>query len=112
MLTARSKLPKYTGTVWRGVKGVDLRAQYPKDKEGWWWAFSSTTMQLQTLSNDQFLGISGVRTVFMIEIVNGVDLQRYSAFQASEAEVLLYPGTKLKVVGSMEMGHTTSSRCI
>ena len=106
MLTARSKLPKYTGSVWRGVKGVDLRAQYPKDKEVWWWAFSSTTKQLQTLTNPQFLGTSGVRTVFMIEIVHGVDLQRYSAFQgaASEAEVLLYPGTKLLVVGSMEMG--------
>ena len=36
--------------------------------------------------------------------MNGVDLQRYSAFQVSEAEVLLYPGTKFKVVGSMEMG--------
>ena len=106
MLTARSKLPKYNGPVWRGVKGVDLRAQYPKDKEVWWWAFSSTTKQLQTLTNPQFLGTSGVRTVFLIEIVHGVDLQRYSAFQgvASEAEVLLYPGTKLKVVGSMEMG--------
>jgi hypothetical protein len=106
MLTARSKLPKYTGSVWRGVKGVDLRAQYPKDKEVWWWAFSSTTKQLQTLTNPMFLGTSGVRTVFMIEIVHGVDLQRYSAFQgvASEAEVLLYPGTKLKVVDAMEMG--------
>jgi len=106
MLTARSKLPKYNSPVWRGVKGVDLRAQYPKDKEVWWWAFSSTTKQLHTLTNPMFLGTSGVRTVFMIEIVHGVDLQRYSAFQgvASEAEVLLYPGTKLKVVGAMEMG--------
>jgi hypothetical protein len=106
MLTARSKLPKYTGSVWRGVKGVDLRAQYPKDKEVWWWAFSSTTKQLHTLTNPMFLGTSGVRTVFMIEIVHGVDVQRYSAFQgvASEAEVLLYPGTKFKVVDAMEMG--------
>ena len=106
MLTARSKLPKYTGSVWRGVKGVDLRAKYPKDKEVWWWAFSSTTKQLQTLTNPMFLGTSGVRTVFMIEIVHGVDLQRYSAFQgvASEKEVLLYPGTKFMVVDAMEMG--------
>ena len=76
------------------------------DKEVWWWAFSSTTKQLHTLTNPMFLGTSGVRTVFMIEIVHGVDLQRYSAFQgeASEAEVLIYPGTMLKVVGAMEMG--------
>ena len=32
MLDARAKLPKYSGTVWRGVKGVDLRAKYPKGK--------------------------------------------------------------------------------
>jgi len=103
MLTARSKLPKYTGSVWRGVKDVDLRDKYPKDKEVWWWAFSSTTKQLHMLTNTKFLGTSGVRTVFMIEIVNGVDLQRYSAFQ-DEAEVLLYPGTKFKVVDAMDMG--------
>ena len=106
MLTARSKLPKYTGSVWRGVKDVDHRADYPKGKELYWWAFSSTTKELSTLQNPTFLGISGVRTVFMIEILHGVDLQRYSAFQgvASEKEVLLYPGTKFKVVDAMEMG--------
>ena len=106
MLTARSKLPKYTGSVWRGVKDRDLRASYPKGKEFYWWAFTSTTKELSTLQNPRFLGISGVRTLFMIEILHGVDLQRYSAFQgvASEKEVLLYPGTKFKVVDAMEMG--------
>ena len=36
----------------------------------------------------------------------GVDIVRYSIYQqdASEAEVLLYPGIKLKVVDSMDMG--------
>ena len=106
MLTARSKLPKYTGSVWRGVKNFDLRASYPKGKEFYWWVFSSTTKELSTLQNPRFLGISGVRTLFMIEILHGVDLERYSAFQgvASEKEVLLYPGTKFKVVDAMEMG--------
>ena len=28
LLTARCKLPKHVGTVWRGIKGVDLRSQY------------------------------------------------------------------------------------
>ena len=40
LLTGRAKLPKFKGTVWRGVK-VDLRTKYPKDKEFYWWAFSS-----------------------------------------------------------------------
>jgi len=106
MLSARQKLPRYVGVVWRGVRGVDLREKYPTDTELYWWAFSSTTKQLETLTNPQFLGKDGVRTVFMIEVQTGVDIERFSALQgqASEAEVLLYPGTKLQVIGSMEMG--------
>ena len=52
---------------------------------------------MSVLLNPTFLGQSGVRTVFLIEIASAVDIQRYSAFQgtASEAEVLIFPGTKL-----------------
>lgn len=107
LLDARAKLPKHVGSVWRGVKGVDLRSSFPVGKELWWWAFSSTTKQLSTLQNDLFLGKSGVRTVFMIEALSGVDIVRYSIFdgEASEAEVLLFPGTKLLVVDTMDMGN-------
>ena len=47
-----------------------------------------------------------VRTVFNIQVKRGVDIVRYSIFQgeANEAEVLIYPGTKLRVVDSMDMG--------
>ena len=75
------------GAVWRGVAGVDLRSKYPDGKKIAWWAFSSTTKKLDTLLNPDFLGQSGVRTVFMIEIKSGVDIIRYSAFDDAEAEV-------------------------
>ena len=106
MIDARRKLPRYVGVVWRGVKGVDLRANYKQGSEVYWWAFSSTTKELSTLQNPQFLGTSGVRTVFNIQVKRGVDIVRYSIFQGedSEAEVLIYPGTKLRVVDSMDMG--------
>jgi len=106
LLIARQKLPKFVGTVWRGVK-ADLRAMYPKGKELYWWAFSSTTKELSTLTNPMFLGKDGVRTIFNIQIRSGVDIMRYSVYQGteSEAEVLLFPGTKLKVVDAMDMGH-------
>jgi len=106
LMEARAKLPKFKGTVWRGIKGVDLRAAYPKGKELYWWAFSSTTKELSTLTNPMFLGKKGVRTVFNIQVLSGVDIMRYSVYQggASEAEVLLFPGTKLKVVDAMDMG--------
>ena len=66
---------------------------------------------MSVLLNPTFLGQSGVRTVFLIEIASAVDIQRYSAFQgtASEAEVLIFPGTKLVVVDSMDMGNTQQS---
>ena len=43
----------------------------------------------------------------MIEALTGVDIERYSAFPGdeAEAEVLLFPGTKLLVVGAMDMGN-------
>ena len=83
-----------------------LRANYKKGSEVYWWAFSSTTKELSTLQNPQFLGTSGVRTVFNIHVKRGVDIVRYTIFQgeANEAEVLIYPGTKLRVVDSMDMG--------
>ena len=41
-----------------------------------------------------------------IQVKRGVDIVRYSIFQneESEAEVLIFPGTKFRVVDSMDMG--------
>ena len=47
-----------------------------------------------------------MRTIFNIQVKRGSDISRYSMFQGekSEAEVLLFPGTKLRVLDSMAMG--------
>jgi len=102
LLQARGKLPKHTQPVWRGVT-KDLRAHFPKNKKIFWWSVTSTTKKVSTLSNGLFLGKSGPRTQFMIEPKNGVDVEPYAMLP--EAEVLLYPGTQLEVVDSMDMGH-------
>eukprot|EP00802_Teleaulax_amphioxeia_P004315 Tamp_04319.p1 GENE.Tamp_04319~~Tamp_04319.p1 ORF type:complete len:487 (-),score=82.07 Tamp_04319:1703-3163(-) len=73
MLDARRKLPRFAGVVWRGVKGINLADRYPKGKEFFWWAFSSATKELSSLQNPMFLGTSGVRTVFNIQVKRGVD---------------------------------------
>ena len=41
-----------------------------------------------------------------IQVKRGVDIVRYSIFQneEAEAEVLIFPGTKFRVVDSMDMG--------
>lgn len=106
LLSAREKLPRYAGVCWRGVRG-DLRASYVQGREIYWWAVSSCTRQLDVLSSPQFLGTSGERTQFMIEVTHGVDISHYSCFQQheSEHEVLLFPGTKLLVVASVDLGN-------
>lgn len=98
LLQARAKLPKHTQSVWRGVKGVDLQSSFPKGKKLFWWAFTSTTKDVSTLLNPMFCGTSGTRTQFMIEAVSGIDVAAFSMVD-SEAEVLLFPGTKLEVLG-------------
>jgi hypothetical protein len=107
LLTARRKLPAFRGNVWRGVAGQDLRSQFAKGLEMYWWSFSSASKEVSTLQNPMFLGKSGVRTQFLIEVLHGIDMVRYSIYQgeASEAEVLLFPGTKLRVVDSTDLGN-------
>lgn len=102
MQRARSKLPKQRRAVWRGVRGVDMRGMFPTGREVWWWGFSSCSTSMDTLKEEQFCGNAGIRTVFMIETINGVDISRYSSM-SEEAEVLLFPGTKLRVKASWEM---------
>ena len=59
-----------------------------------WWAFTSTTDRVQYTSD--FLG-TGSRMLFMVQGV-GVDVRRFSAFP-TEGEVLMLPGTLLKLKG-------------
>ena len=35
-------------------------------------------MELSTLQNPHFLGTSGVRTIFNIQVKRGIDISRYS----------------------------------
>ena len=100
LLNAYKKLPKFFGSLWRGVT-FDLHSEYKIGDEVTWWQFTSTTKQLQTLTNPLFLGTTGKRTIFMLETHSGVDIERFSEFP--EGEVLIYPGRRFKVAGVMQM---------
>lgn len=93
VLTALFKLPSLRSTVWRGVRG-NLSDQYDDDHV--WWGFSSCTENIQTM--EEFVGKSGVRTLFNIECINGKAIRAHS-FYKKESEILLMPGTYLRVVG-------------
>ncbi|CAF3566749.1 unnamed protein product [Rotaria socialis] len=96
LLTALVKIPcAPTQTVWRGVrKNVD--DEFPKGAEVTWWCFSSTTISLDLLKSDVFLGTIGERTIFSIEVINGRSIKDHSEYN-NEGEVLLLPGTYMEV---------------
>ena len=98
ILTALWKLPPIKCVIWRGIHG-DVRDQYKEDCI--WWGFSSCTESMPIM--ETFLGKSGSRTVFMIECINGKSIQKYSFFN-HENEILLVPGTYLRVVDKCSLG--------
>ena len=88
------KCPLVSGTYTRGIKSPNLQNYKPGRAPFFWWAFTSTTDSVQYTS--EFLG-TGSRMLFMVQGV-GVDVRRFSAFP-TEGEVLMLPGTLLKLKG-------------
>jgi hypothetical protein len=101
-LTALYKLLPHQGTVWRGVT-QDLSANYYKNDEQVWWAFSSCTSSLDILASPNFLGDTDVHTLFTIEVFNGRLISDFSE-HATEDEILLLPGTHLRGVSNLKPG--------
>ena len=99
--------PFPSDTVFRGVK-ADLRADYPKGRKVTWHGFVSTTKNAQVLSNPQFCGEVGKRTIFAIKLMQGQarDITRYSLV-LTEEEVLLPPGCRFEVESVLPQGDLT-----
>jgi hypothetical protein len=104
LLTALFKLPSTKCTVWRGVKGLNLTPEYPKNQDIVWWRFSSSTTTVEVLESGKFLGQHGLRTLFNIECLNGKVIKDHSNYQ-QENEVLLLPGTQFTVTSHLDAGN-------
>ncbi|CAF3837070.1 unnamed protein product [Adineta steineri] len=96
------KLDDVYGLVFRGVKG-NISDDYPNGKKFPWWGLSSTTISLDVLQKDTFLGESGPRTLFNIQCFNGKMIKNHSQYP-SENEVLLLPCSYFEVMGNMKQG--------
>ncbi|CAF3026792.1 unnamed protein product [Rotaria sp. Silwood2] len=95
-LTALVKIPcSAPQVVWRGLK-KNTTDEFQKGAQIIWWAFSSTTKSLSVLENDLYLGTTGERTIFSIEVLNGKNIRAHSYFD-DEEEILLLPGTFMEV---------------
>ena len=95
-MTALVKLPcEPPLTVWRGVT-KNLSADFPPGTPVTWWSFSSCTTALTVLENNLYLGNTGERTLFSVEVINARTIQQHSYF-VTEDEILLLPGTHMIV---------------
>jgi hypothetical protein len=95
-VTALVKLPCIPpSTVWRGVT-KNASAEFPPGISVTWWAFSSCTTELTVLENNMYLGNTGSRTLFSVEVINGRTARAHSHF-VTEDEILLLPGTHMIV---------------
>ena len=111
LLLAMHKLPKSTGTLYRGTRNLpqDIIDEYKRKastkKCVFWSACSSTTTSVATLQNPMFCGKEGNRIKFTIESCGiGVDVKAISAI-GLEDEVLLPPCVRLKVESYVDLGH-------
>ena len=91
--TALSKLPTVRKCVWRGVVG-SISQQFKEGATLTWWGISSCSLKLNAVQ--EFLGSNTNATLFMIEVKSAKDIRGYTAFP-DEEEVLLRPGTELRV---------------
>ncbi|CAF1279078.1 unnamed protein product [Adineta steineri] len=105
IMTSLAKLTSDSNrlTVYRGVK-LDLSAQYEKGSTVTWWGFSSCTTSIDVLSNKQYLGQSGTRTLFNIDCSSAKSIKQYSLFPEDE-EVLLPPARQFHVIDSLNAGN-------
>ncbi|CAF0999780.1 unnamed protein product [Adineta steineri] len=105
IMTSLAKLPSDSNRliVYRGVK-LDLSAQYSKGSTVTWWGFSSCTISVGVLSNEQYLGQSGTRTLFTIDCFSAKCIKQYSLF-LDEEEVLLPPARQFQVIDSLNSGN-------
>jgi hypothetical protein len=91
--TALNKLPNVQKCVWRGVQG-DISHKFKENQLLTWWSVSSCSTALKVVQD--FLGTDTKSTLIMIEAKNAKDISGYTSFPY-EKEVLLGPGTKLRV---------------
>ncbi|CAF1390599.1 unnamed protein product [Didymodactylos carnosus] len=96
-ITALSRLPSTTDTVYRGVK-ADLTDQYKPNSNLIWWGVSSCTDNIDILQSEQFCGKTGTRTIFVIKCLNGRSVKNHS-YCKQENEIILMPGSYFRVDG-------------
>lgn len=107
LMHALKKSEIYTGSVlFRGVK-KDLSSMYVKGRKFSWYSVSSCSCMAEVLENPLFLGSSGERTIFSIELNKehnrARSIKQFSLVK-SEDEIILPPNSRFEVVSHLRVG--------
>jgi hypothetical protein len=94
-ITALGKLPSCSITVWRGIWG-NFGLDFVEDNVHTWWSVNSCSSCVDAAA--WFAGDTG--TLFYIHTIYGKNIAAYSANQ-SEEEIVLMPGTRLRVKSTL-----------
>ncbi|CAF1307916.1 unnamed protein product [Adineta ricciae] len=92
--TAVAKLPTVRKNVWRAVIN-DVDRDFKKGEEFTWWTVTSCSLSMDTVANH--LPSESKITLILIEAIHGKYISGYTE-HPDEGEVLLMPGTELRVV--------------
>ncbi|CAF0807339.1 unnamed protein product [Adineta steineri] len=94
--SATSKLPKFKGTIFRGID-KDVTKSFKKGQRITWWSISSCSTSVDVISS--FISKSSSSTLFHIECLNGKSVSSYTCYP-NENEVILMPGTIFEIVSN------------
>ncbi|CAF1411028.1 unnamed protein product [Adineta steineri] len=92
--SATSKLPKFRGTIFRGIN-KDVTKSFKKNQKITWWSISSCSTSVDVISS--FISKSSSSTLFHIKCLNGKSISSFTCYP-NENEVILMPGTIFEVV--------------
>eukprot|EP00927_Polykrikos_kofoidii_P026473 TRINITY_DN23554_c0_g1_i1.p1 TRINITY_DN23554_c0_g1~~TRINITY_DN23554_c0_g1_i1.p1 ORF type:complete len:899 (-),score=181.94 TRINITY_DN23554_c0_g1_i1:334-3030(-) len=101
LFEACARLPSKSRVLWRGV-GVDLFDSYKVGAVITWWGVSSCTSD-KKVAQDFTAGCGEGATMLTLQTETACDISDLS-FYANEAESILLPGTKLKVLSATKSG--------
>lgn len=104
ILSGLVQLPSKACHVYRGVQ-EDLRKEYPVNSSFIWWGFSTCTVSVGILENEQILDRNKPRTLFHIDCRSGKDIRNHS-FIPHEDQILLLPARQFMVNGVLDSGNS------
>jgi len=101
LFEAMEAMPTAKVRLWRGI-AADLYDEYEPGKVIVWWSVSSTTAK-ESVARDFMSQLGGVASLIILDTKAAINITPLSIYP-NEAESLLMPGTRLKVISRKRVG--------